>query len=137
MSGSTNTFFAAMNSTAQAMGDLTATKTVTTAAVLPGASIGYAVAIAVAQDRAPAAPYERDDGWPREWRIHHELPYWPYVGRLSLRPDFGLGGCLGDRHVDPWWQRFPVRLFAVRSDGAVASRTVLIATIPPAFQAWH
>lgn len=53
MSGSTNTFFAAMNSTAQAMGDLTATKTVTTAAVLPGASIGYAVAIAVAQDTSP------------------------------------------------------------------------------------
>ena len=57
MSGSTNTFFAAMNSTAQAMGDLTATKTVTTAAVLPGASIGYAVAIAVAQDTSPGTPH--------------------------------------------------------------------------------
>ena len=57
MSGSTNTFFAAMNSTAQAMGDLTATKTVTTAAVLPEASIGYAVAIAVAQDTSPGTPH--------------------------------------------------------------------------------
>ena len=56
MSGSTNTFFAAMNSTAHAMGDLTATKTATAAAVLPGASIGYAAAVAVAQDTAPARP---------------------------------------------------------------------------------
>jgi hypothetical protein len=53
MSGSTNTFFAAMNSTAHAMGDLTATNTSTAGAVLPGASIGYAVAVAVAQDTSP------------------------------------------------------------------------------------
>jgi hypothetical protein len=53
MSGSTNTFLAAMNSTAQAMGDLTATKTATAAAVLPGASIGFAAAVAVAQDTSP------------------------------------------------------------------------------------
>jgi hypothetical protein len=53
MSGSTNTFLAAMNSTAHAMGDLTATKTETAAAVLPGASIGFAAAVAVAQDTSP------------------------------------------------------------------------------------
>ena len=57
MSGSTNTFLAAMNSTAQAMGDLTATKTATAAAVLPGTSIGYAVAVAVAQDTSPGTPH--------------------------------------------------------------------------------
>ena len=53
MSGSTNTFLAAMNGTAHAMGDLTATNTATAGAVLPGASIGYAVAVAVAQDTSP------------------------------------------------------------------------------------
>jgi hypothetical protein len=53
MSGSTNTFLAAMNATAQAMGDLTATQTATAAAVLPGASIGFAAAAAVAQDTSP------------------------------------------------------------------------------------
>jgi hypothetical protein len=57
MSGSTNTFFAAMNSTAHAMGNATATNTVTTTAALPGASIGYAVAIAVAQDTSPGTPH--------------------------------------------------------------------------------
>ena len=57
MSGITNTFFAAMNSTAQAMGDLTATKTATAAAVLPGVAIGYAVAIAAAQDTSPGTPH--------------------------------------------------------------------------------
>ena len=74
MSGSTNTFFAAMNSTAQAMGDLTATKTATAAAVLPGASIGYAAAVAVAQDTSPGRPHTSatTDGL-RERRIHHEL----------------------------------------------------------------
>jgi hypothetical protein len=56
MSGSTNSFFAAMNSTAHAMGDLTVTNTATTGAVLPGASIGYAVAVAVAQDTSPGTP---------------------------------------------------------------------------------
>jgi hypothetical protein len=57
MSGSTNTFFAATNSTAQAMGDLTATKTATTAAVLPGVAIGYAAAIAAVQDTSPGTPH--------------------------------------------------------------------------------
>ena len=57
MSGSTNTFLAAMNGTAHAMGDLTATKTATAGAVLPGASIGYAVAVAVAQDTSPGTPH--------------------------------------------------------------------------------
>lgn len=57
MSGTTNTFLAAMNSTAHAMGDLTATKTETAAAVLPGASIGFAAAVAVAQDTSPGMPH--------------------------------------------------------------------------------
>jgi hypothetical protein len=57
MSGSTNTFLAAMNGTAQAMGDLTATKTAAAAAVLPGASIGFAAAVAVAQDTSPGMPH--------------------------------------------------------------------------------
>ena len=57
MSGSTNTFLAAMNSTAHAMGDLTATKTETAAAVLPGASIGFAAAVAVAQDTSSGMPH--------------------------------------------------------------------------------
>ena len=57
MSGSINTFFAAMNSTAHAMGDQTATNTSTTTAVLPGVAIGYAVAIAVAQDTSPGTPH--------------------------------------------------------------------------------
>ena len=56
MSGSTSTFLAAMNSAAHAMGDLTATNTSTTTAVLPGASIGYAVAVAVSQDTSPGTP---------------------------------------------------------------------------------
>ena len=57
MSGSTNTFFAGMNSTAQAMGDLTATNAVTKTAVLPGAAIGFAAAVAVAQDTSPGVPH--------------------------------------------------------------------------------
>jgi hypothetical protein len=57
MSGSINTFFAGVTGTAQALGDLTATNAVTKAAVLPGAAIGYAAAIAVAQDTAPGTPH--------------------------------------------------------------------------------
>jgi hypothetical protein len=57
MSGSTNTFFAGMNSATQAMGDLTATNAVTKTAVLPGAAIGFAAAVAVAQDTSPGMPH--------------------------------------------------------------------------------
>jgi hypothetical protein len=57
MSGSSSSFFAAMNSTAQAMGDLTTTNVATNTAALPGAAIGYSVAIAVAQDVSPGPLY--------------------------------------------------------------------------------
>ena len=92
MSGSTNTFFAAMNSTAQAMGDLTATKTVTTAAVLPGASIGYAVAIAVAQDTSPGTPHTSattdglvSGGYITSSHTGHMSVDFPHAARLRSR----------------------------------------------------
>jgi hypothetical protein len=55
MSGST--FFAGMNSTAHAMGDLTVTNTATATLAAPGVAIGYATAVAVAQDTTPTAPH--------------------------------------------------------------------------------
>jgi hypothetical protein len=56
MSGSINTFFAGVTSTALALGDQTATKTATSTAVLPGAAIGYATAVSVAQDTGSGTP---------------------------------------------------------------------------------
>jgi hypothetical protein len=55
MSGST--FFAGVNSTAQAMGDLTATNTATRTLAAPGVAIGFATAVSVAQDTIPTAPH--------------------------------------------------------------------------------
>ena len=55
MSGST--FFAGANSTAQAMGNLTATNTATATLAAPGVAIGYAAAVAEAQGAAPTAPH--------------------------------------------------------------------------------
>ncbi|MGZ5898977.1 MAG: hypothetical protein ACXWLB_01595 [Reyranella sp.] len=55
MSGST--FFAGANSTAQAMGNLTVTNTATATLAAPGVAIGYAAAVAEAQNTAPTAPH--------------------------------------------------------------------------------
>jgi hypothetical protein len=57
MSGKINTFFAGANSTAQAMGDLTATDTATRTLSAPGVAVGFATAIAVAQDTTPTVPH--------------------------------------------------------------------------------
>jgi hypothetical protein len=57
MSGNINTFFAGMNGAAQAMGDLTATDTATRTLAAPGVAIGFATAVAVAQDTTPATPH--------------------------------------------------------------------------------
>jgi hypothetical protein len=57
MSGSNQTFFAGTTTKAFALGDHTATNTTATTAAWPGLAVGYAVAVAVAQDTAPTAPH--------------------------------------------------------------------------------
>jgi hypothetical protein len=57
MSGSTNTFFAAVNGTADAVGSLTTTNVATQTVAAPGVAFGFAAAVSAAQDTAPAAPY--------------------------------------------------------------------------------
>jgi hypothetical protein len=86
MSGSTHTFFAAMNSTAQAMGDLTATNTATSTLAAPGVAIGYAAAVAVAQDTTPTAPHTSatTDGFAAGGTITSS-----HTGHMSI--DFLLG----------------------------------------------
>jgi hypothetical protein len=57
MAGSINMFLAEVTSTALALGDQTMTDTAASTAVWPGAAIGYAAAVAVAQDTAPGTPH--------------------------------------------------------------------------------
>src|SRR5262245_32491441 len=57
MSRNINTFFAGANSTAHAMGDLTATDTATSTLAAPRVAVAFATAVAVAQDTAPAVPH--------------------------------------------------------------------------------
>jgi hypothetical protein len=57
MSANTNTFVAGMTATAEALGDRTATDAATQTLAAPGVAIGFAAAVAVAQNTTPAAPY--------------------------------------------------------------------------------
>ena len=61
MFGSTNTFFAGVTSTADALGNLTSTNTVTKTVAVPGFAVGYSAAVAVAHDSALTAPYTNAD----------------------------------------------------------------------------
>jgi hypothetical protein len=79
MSGSINTFFAGMNSTAQAMGDLTATNTATGTLAASGVAIGFATAVAAAQDTTPAAPHTS-----------------------ATTDGFATGGTITSSHTDHW-----------------------------------
>ena len=57
MAGSiSNTFLVDVSSAALALGDRTVTDTVTATAAWPSAAIGFAAAVAVAQDTAPGTP---------------------------------------------------------------------------------
>jgi hypothetical protein len=56
MAGSINTFLVDVSSTALALGDRTLTDTAASTAAWPGGAIGYAAAVAVAQDTAPGTP---------------------------------------------------------------------------------
>lgn len=56
MAGSINMFLVEVSSAALALGDRTMTDTATNNAAWPGAAIGYAAAVAVAQDIAPGTP---------------------------------------------------------------------------------
>jgi hypothetical protein len=56
MAGSINTFLVDVSSAALALGDRTMTDTTVTTAAWPGAAIGFAAAVAVAQDTAPGTP---------------------------------------------------------------------------------
>ena len=57
MAGSLNNMFLVdVSSAALALGDRTITDTVTSTAAWPGAAIGFAAAVAVAQDTAPGTP---------------------------------------------------------------------------------
>jgi hypothetical protein len=56
MAGSIDMFFVDVSSAALALGDRTMTDTVASTAAWPGGAIGYAAAIAVAQDTAPGTP---------------------------------------------------------------------------------
>jgi hypothetical protein len=56
MSGN-NTFLAATTGTAHATGDLTATNVGTATLAGPGVAIGFAAAVAVAQNTGPVAPH--------------------------------------------------------------------------------
>ena len=57
MSGSINTFLAGANGTAHAVGDLTTTNAATATLAAPGLAIGYAAAVAVAQNTVPVVPH--------------------------------------------------------------------------------
>jgi hypothetical protein len=57
MSGNINTFSAGAKSTAQALGDLTATDATTSTLVAPRVAVSFATAVAVAQDTTPAVPH--------------------------------------------------------------------------------
>jgi hypothetical protein len=57
MSESIDMFLAEVTGTALAMGDHTMTDTAAGTAAWPGGAIGYAAAVAVAQDTAPDTPY--------------------------------------------------------------------------------
>jgi hypothetical protein len=56
MAGSIDTFLVDVSSAALALGDRTMTDTTATTAAWPGAAIGFAAAVAVAQDTAPGTP---------------------------------------------------------------------------------
>jgi hypothetical protein len=56
MAGSIDMFFVDVSSAALALGDRTMTDTVASTAAWPGGAIGFAAAVAVAQDTAPGTP---------------------------------------------------------------------------------
>jgi hypothetical protein len=56
MAGSIDTFLVELSSTALALGDRTMTDTTASTAAWPGGAIGFAAAVAVAQDTAPGTP---------------------------------------------------------------------------------
>jgi hypothetical protein len=56
MAGSIDTILVDVSSTALALGDRTMTDTATRTAAWPGGAIGFAAAVAVAQDTAPGRP---------------------------------------------------------------------------------
>jgi hypothetical protein len=56
MAGSTNMFLVDVSSAALALGDQTMTDTAASTAAWPGAAIGFAAAVAVAQDTSPGTP---------------------------------------------------------------------------------
>jgi hypothetical protein len=56
MARSIDTFLVEVSSTALALGDRTMTDTTASTAAWPGGAIGFAVAVAVAQDTAPGTP---------------------------------------------------------------------------------
>jgi hypothetical protein len=56
MAGSIDTFLVDVSSTALASGDRTMTETAASTAAWPGSAIGFAAAVAVAQDTAPGTP---------------------------------------------------------------------------------
>src|SRR5262245_22858077 len=56
MAGSSNMFLVNASSAALALGDQTMTDTAASTAAWPGAAIGFAAAVAVAQDAAPGTP---------------------------------------------------------------------------------
>ena len=56
MAGSIDKFLVEVSSTALALGDRTITDTTASTAAWPGGAIGFAAAVAVAQDTAPGTP---------------------------------------------------------------------------------
>jgi hypothetical protein len=56
MAGSIDMFFVDVSSAALALGDHTMTDTLASTAAWPGGAIGFAAAVAVAQDTAPGTP---------------------------------------------------------------------------------
>ena len=56
MAGSIDKFLVEVSSTALALGDRTMTDTTASTAAWPGGAIGFAAAVAVAQDTAPGTP---------------------------------------------------------------------------------
>jgi hypothetical protein len=111
MSANSNSFFAAMFAKADAQGDQTDVATGTTTAVLPGVSIGYAFAIAVAQDTAPDTPHTEattggvvNDGFLMSSNTSHmsvDFPHGPTPVSLDVSVTFvsshgGRGDFLSD-----------------------------------------
>ncbi len=91
MSKSINTFSAEMTSMAEATGALTATNTATKTLAVPGLAVGFAAAVALAQDTTPHAGAATDGsvsgGYITSFHVNHlsiDFPHGPTPVSLDV-----------------------------------------------------